>query len=243
MSNQPDKLPFHVALIPDGNRRWAKKKGMKSWEGHQAGADVIEDITKEALELGIKCMSFWGSSADNLKKRSLEEKKELLRIYEKYFKRLISNKEIYKKETKINIFGLWEEQFPEKLKHILRDGVEKTKHHANYFLNFLLAYNGDDDILHAVKKISNKACSSGGGADELSKEDIEKNLMTADLPKVDLVIRTGVEGDPHNSAGFLMWQTRNSQLYFSDKLFPDFGREEFRKAIKQYASREKRLGK
>ncbi len=242
MSKIENKKSFHVAIIPDGNRRWAKGKGMKPWEGHKAGADIIEEITKEALDLGIKCLSFWGSSADNLKKRPLEEKKALLEIYETYFERLISNEEIYKKETRINIFGLWEEQFPERLKKILKEGVNKTKNHTKHFLNFLLAYNGDDDILHAVKRISQKVRNSQEGV-EITKEMIKENLITNEIPDVDLIIRTGVNGDPHNSAGFLMWQTQNSQYHFSEKLFPDFKVEEFRKAIQQYVLRKKRLGK
>ena len=242
MSHIKKNIPFHVAIIPDGNRRWAKRKNLKPWEGHRAGADIIEEITKEALNLGIKCLSFWGSSADNLQKRPLEEKRALLNIYEKYFQRLINNEEIYKKETKINILGLWEEQFPEKLKKILKEGILKTKKHTKHFLNFLLAYNGDDDILYAVKNISEKIRSSQKRI-EITKEMIRENLMTKSLPDVDLVIRTGVEGDPHNSAGFLMWQTQNSQYHFSDKFFPDFNASEFRKAIDDYSQKERRQGK
>lgn len=242
MSKLENNIPFHVAIIPDGNRRWAKKRGLAPWEGHKAGADVIEEITKEALNIGIKCLSFWGSSADNLTKRPLEEKRALLKIYETYFSKLISNKEIYEKETRINILGLWEEQFPEGLKKILKEGIAKTKNHANYFLNFLLAYNGDDDILHAVKRISEKVRSSQQEV-EITKEMIRENLITGELPDVDLIIRTGVEGDPHNSAGFLMWQTQNSQYHFSEKHFPDFNAEEFKKAINDFSSKERRQGK
>lgn len=242
MSKIENKTPFHVAIIPDGNRRWAKEKGLKSWEGHQAGADIIEELTREALSLGIKCLSFWGSSADNLKKRPFEEKKALLEIYEKYFQKLITNEEIYKKETRINILGLWEEQFPEKLKKILKEGISKTRNHAKHFLNFLLAYNGDDDVLHAMKIISQKTRNSQEVV-EVTKELIRDNLITRELPDVDFIIRTGVDGDPHNSAGFLMWQTQNSQYHFSNKLFPDFNANDFRKAIESYGRREKRLGK
>jgi undecaprenyl diphosphate synthase len=242
MSEIENKIPFHVAIIPDGNRRWARGKGMESWEGHKAGADIIEELTKEALNLGIKCLSFWGSSVDNIKKRPLEEKKALLDIYETYFERLISNEEIYNKETRINILGLWEEQFPDRLNKILKKGIDKTRSHTKHFLNFLLAYNGDDDILHAVKRISQKVRNSEKEV-EVTKEMIKENLITHELPNVDLIIRTGVEGDPHNSAGFLMWQTQNSQYHFSEKFFPDFNVEEFRNAIQQYASKEKRFGK
>ncbi len=242
--NKPiDKnLPYHVAIIPDGNRRWARKRNLKPWQGHEAGAEVIENLSQKALDLGIKCLTFWGSSLDNLKKRPFNEKRVLLKIYEKYFKRLMEDERIYQNRTQINIIGRWEDQFPAKLKKILQDGLEKTKKHSNNFLNFLLAYSGDDDMIEAIKRI-NDQCIEEGRSVELNHEVIHKNLLSAVLPKVDLIIRTGVRNDPHNSAGFLMWQTQNSQLFFSEKYLPDFSIKDFEEAIKEYCRRERRMGK
>lgn len=235
-------IPNHVAIVPDGNRRWAKRLGLEAWEGHEQGAKVIEQISERALKLGVKYITFWGSSVDNLKKRPLQEKRALLNLYEKYFKRLIESEDIYTNQTRINIFGRWEEQFPSSLKNILLKGIEKTKKHTNNFISFLLAYNGDDEIIEAMKRIVQKVRSS--------KEDLlvgpelfVDNLMTGQLPDVDLLIRTGVESDPHNSAGFLMWQTRNAQYHFSNKMFPDFTAEEFQKAIDDFSNRVRRFGK
>lgn len=232
-----NKIPNHIVIIPDGNRRWAKSKNMKPWDGHIAGAERIEELAKKALEMGVKNVSFWGSSLNNLTKRPLREKQALLRIYEKYFKKLISNEDIYKNETRINIIGCWREQFPRGLKKILNDGIKKTKHYKKTTLNFFLAYNGDDEMVKAIKKIVGKIDKSR----KVTKETIKNNLMTKDLPVVDFMIRTG--GEPHLSTGFMMWDTANSQLYFSEKLFPDFGGEELSEAIKDYMKRGQRNGK
>ncbi len=232
----------HVAIIPDGNRRWAKKRGLAPWEGHRSGADQIEKLSREALKNGIKYLTFWGSSKDNILKRPLEEKRELLKIYEKYFKKLINDPDIFKNKTRIQVIGDWRKQFPSSLKRILEENIEKTKHHSNSFLSFMLAYNGDDDILEAVKEIKNKILQEGRDL-KITAESFSNCLLSRDLPQVDLVVRTGVEADPHNSAGFLMWQTQNSQQYFSDKLFPDFGIEELDLAVEDFKERSRRLGK
>lgn len=235
-------IPLHVAIVPDGNRRWAKKRGLKPWEGHEAGADMIEKISREAHKMGIKYITFWGSSVDNLTKRPLEEKHALLKIYERYFKRLINSQDIYDNQTRINIFGRWEEQFPHTLQRVLKDGIERTKQHANNFLNFLLAYNGDDELLEVMKRVIDTVRNNYQLPKSMEKL-LRDKLMTGSLPDVDLLIRTGVEDDPHNSAGFMMWQTRNSQYYFTEKMFPEFDVAEFKKAIEDFSNRVRRFGK
>lgn len=239
---QESVIPFHVAIIPDGNRRWAKGKNLEAWEGHEEGAKRIEELSRRAVQLGVKCLTFWGSSLDNLTKRPLKEKMALLDIYERYFQKLTRDPEIFSNQTKIGVFGRWQEQFPAKLKQTISEGMEKTRHHKESFLNFLLAYSGDDDILFGVRKLLEKSRQKDVLKD-FSAQSLAQELITADLPEVDLVIRTGVQGDPHNSCGFLMWQTQNSQFYFSEKLFPDFGKEELQKALEDFSFRERRLGK
>ena len=234
-------LPEHIAIIPDGNRRWARMNNLSQWKGHKEGADRIEEIVREALNLGVKYLTFWGSSADNLAKRPFQEKKALLEIYEEYFQKLINSKEIYESQAKIIILGDWRNQFPGKLKDILEEGVEKTKNHSKHVLCFLLAYNGDDDMLHAVKTLVGKAQKATKKI-VVTKEMIKDNLMTAQLPNVDFVIRTGVQDDPHNSAGFLMWQTQNTQYDFSSVMFPQFTKEVFKESLQKFSSRVRRLG-
>jgi undecaprenyl diphosphate synthase len=232
-----NNLPNHIVIIPDGNRRWATENNVEPWVGHEEGAKRIEELTRVALDFGIKNVSFWGSSLGNLEKRPLKEKKALLDIYKKYFKKLMDNEDIHKNEAKINIIGRWEEYFPEGLKKVIKEGIEKTKHYKKFNLNFFLAYSGDDEMITAVKKIVEKFSDKN----KITGDVIKENLMTKDLPAVDFMIRTG--GEPHLSAGFLMWDTANTQLYFSDKLFPDFGTEELKAAIDDYKERGRRLGK
>ena len=236
MSNQLANLPQHIAIIPDGNRRWAKAKGLEPWDGHEEGAKNTEKLVRFASEKGIKCITFWGSSIDNLTKRPLREKRALLDIYERYFKKLIGGKEIHENETRINIIGRWEEQLPESLKKILKEGIENTKNYKKKMLNFMLAYEGDDEMVQAVQQIVD-ACSQGI---KVTGDTIKKNLMTKDLPPVDYLIRTG--GEPHLSAGFMMWDVADAQLYFSEDMYPDFTPEKFQVALDEYARRQRRFG-
>lgn len=232
-----NNLPRHIAIIPDGNRRWAKEKGLAPWKGHKAGAEKLEQLARYAFDNGIYCLSFWGSSLENLKKRPLREKQELLKIYEEYFKKLIVDKDIHRNRVRINVLGKWEKQFPTSLKKIIIEGIKKTAHYEQHELNFFLAYSGDDEMLEAVRRIA----ASGVDPKKITAKTIKQNLMTSKLPAVDLLIRTA--GEPHLSAGFMMWDIANSHLYFSKRYFPDFNEAELAESITEYANSGKRLGK
>lgn len=237
MDIEQQNIPRHVAIIPDGNRRWARERGLKPWNGHEEGAKNIERLVRLALKKGVRCVTFWGSSVDNLTKRPMEEKIALLKIYEEYFKRLISSSDVFENDVKINVIGRWKEQFPASLTKIIQDGIEKTCHHKKNILNFMLAYSGVDEMLQAVQKI----VESGEKNIKITKEIVKSNLMTAEIPEVDYIIRTG--GEPHNSSGFMMWDCADAQLYFSEKMFPAFAEKEFEIAIEEYGNRKRRLGK
>ncbi len=227
----------HVVIIPDGNRRWAKRKGLRSWDGHEAGAKIMEELIRVAFDKGIDCLSIWGSSVDNLLKRPVREKIALLKIYETYFQKLLQEKDIYENEVRVNIIGRWEEQFPQSLKKLLQRVIDKTKHYKKNMLNFMLAYGGTDDMLQAFEKVNNKYKAGK----TITAKIVKENLMTALLPPVDFMIRTG--GEPHNSNGFLMWDSANAQLKFSSELFPDFNGKKLIEALDEYAQRKRRFGK
>lgn len=237
MSQPTSTIPYHVALIPDGNRRWAKERGQLPWEGHDAGAKNTEQIVEKARELGVRMISFWGSSLENMAKRPLDEKRELLRIYETYFVKLIENESVHRDGVRIRMLGRWREQFPDTLKQLLIRCEEETKTYTEYGLNFFLAYSGDDEMLSAVRSL----ISSGIRAEDISMETLKQALLTRELPPVDYLIRTG--GEPHLSAGFMMWDIANAQLYFSEKYYPDFGSEAFAESLEEYARRARRFGK
>lgn len=230
-------LPRHLVIIPDGNRRWATAHGLAPWEGHEAGAKNTERLIREARRLGVKEISFWGSSLENLAKRPLIESKALLRIYETYFRKLLTSEDIHKDEARIRFIGHWEEQFPESLKGVLRECLEATKKYQKHFLNFFLAYSGDDEMRLAFQRVA----TSLRPGEKVTDQMIKESLMTRDMPPVDLLIRTG--GEPHLSAGFMMWDMANTQLHFSDKLYPDFDEAALEKALFDYSERERRFGK
>jgi undecaprenyl diphosphate synthase len=231
-------LPTHVVIIPDGNRRWATDRGLKPWEGHEAGAQNTEKLVRKAHAMGIKHVSFWGSSMENLQKRPFQETQALLKIYTNYFSKLCESPDIHRDRARINFIGHWEEQFPGPLKKILYKCIESTKDYDQCFLNFFLAYSGDDEMLLTIQKI---AAQYGNNPAAIDASVIKQSLMTSELPPVDLLIRTG--GEPHLSAGFMMWDIANSQLFFSDKYYPDFNENEFVLAIEDYRNRGRRFGK
>lgn len=232
-----EHLPRHVVIIPDGNRRWATERGLEPWEGHEAGALNTERLVREAHRLGVQEISFWGSSLENLTKRPVLESKALLRIYETYFKKLLTSEDIHKNQAKIRFIGHWEEQFPSSLKSVLYECLEATKNYNACFLNFFLAYSGDDEMRLAFQKVAEKLEPGEVVTDALIKE----NLMTHDLPPVDLLIRTG--GEPHLSAGFMMWDIANTQLCFSPKFYPDFDEKALQEALLDYSERGRRFGR
>jgi len=236
MEKELEIVPNHVAIIPDGNRRWARGKGLAPWEGHEVGAKNFESLINLSLEKGIKCLTIWGSSLDNLTKRPMEEKRALLDIYKRYFQRLLEGREIHENEVRINVIGRWEEQFPESLKNIIYEAIEKTRHYKKRMLNFLLAYSGMDEMMQAINDI----CKKYGHDIVITPQMIKENLMTKDLPAVDYLVRTG--GEPHNSTGFMMWDVTDSQYYFSLELFPDFDSKKYEEALKEYARRQRRFG-
>jgi undecaprenyl diphosphate synthase len=228
-------IPHHVAIIPDGNRRWAKARNLEPWEGHQAGAKNTEVLIRTAQELGIKELSIWGSSLENLTKRPLDEKLGLLKVYTQNLEEVLTSKEVESGKVHIRFIGRFRDIFPKPLLEIISAIEEKTKNNTGHFLNFFLAYSGDDDMLAAVEKLVVT------GKSTVTKEDMKNALMTKELLPVDYLIRTG--GDPHLSTGFMMWDTANAELFFTDILFPDFGKEAFIQAIEEYKERARRGGK
>ena len=228
-----EKLPKHIVIIPDGNRRWAQKQGLAIFSGHEKGAAVTEGIIDAALELKIPYFTFWGSSLNNIEKRSKTEVKFLFKLFEKNFRKLLADEKIRKNGIRVNIFGRWQESFPKNLVAVMEEIVARTQGYDNYHLTFLMAYSGLDEMTEAVKKIQ-------AGGQTVTPAIIKQNLWTRDLPAVDLVIRTG--GEPHWSNGLMMWDVADAQLYFTNTLYPDFTPEEFKKALREFARTERRFG-
>jgi len=231
-----DKHPLkHLVIIPDGNRRWARQRNLFSWLGHEEGMKRIEEIAGKILKLEIPFFTFWIASKDNLLKRNKQEVTFLYKLFIQGFERLLNSKDVERHRVKFRIIGDWEEMAPEKLKKVIRQLLKKTSDYQKFNATFLLAYDGIQEMVEAIKLLAQKQPK------EFNYEIIKERLSTSALPPVDYVIRTG--GDPHNSAGFMMWHTAYSQYYFTPTLFPDFGKQELIKALKDFDKRERRFGK
>ncbi|MBC8276576.1 MAG: di-trans,poly-cis-decaprenylcistransferase [Chloroflexi bacterium] len=232
-------IPRHVAIIPDGNRRWARKHNLPASLGHEKGADVLKDVLEEAFHLGITCLSFCGLSLANLQKRSKKEVQYLERIFEKNFKRLAEERTIHEEQVRIRVLGEWESLLGEGIRHSIRLAMKATEKYNRLSLNVFIAYDGTIEMLAAIERIVAK----GREIPKLTitPELVKENLLTCDLPPVDLLIRTG--GETHLSAGFMMWETTESQLYFSEKYWPEFTGEDFKEAIRVFQERDRRLGR
>jgi undecaprenyl diphosphate synthase len=211
----------HIAIIPDGNRRWAKRKGVPFDEGHRIGVETTEKIFEKSLELK-------------------EEVNFLIVLINDEFQKLLDDARVRENEVKVRILGRFREVLPKRSLRIIEKLMKKTENYGIFSLTFLLAYNGTDEMIEAVKRISKETKKS---AIRMSGDLIKSFLWTKDLPPVDLIIRTGCEEDPHNSAGFMMWQTAYSQYYFTKTLFPDFTTQEFEKAVNNFLKRKRRFGK
>lgn len=231
-------LPKHIALIPDGNRRWAKGRGLPSYAGHQAGAEMAEKIFDTAYAMGLEYVTFWGASISNVTKRDPLEVKFLYELFERYFKKLLKSKVLQERQARVRMLGFWEKYFPKSLQNVMRELEEATKHFDKRHLTFLLAYNGTDEMLAAINTLAQESDHTA----PIDAAKLKTALFTHDLPPVDLVIRTGLDNDPHNSAGFMMWDTAEAQWYFTDIPWPAFNPAELQKALDNYAARERRLG-
>lgn len=229
----------HIAIIPDGNRRWAKENGLPSFMGHREGAKIAEKILKAALDLKIPYVTFWGASVDNVTKRDSTEVQFLFTIFEEYFKKIAESKVVHENQVKVSAFGEWRNYFSASCKKAIENAIEKTRDYSAYHLNFLLAYSGYEEILSAINKISELKKFDSDII--ITKDLVKENLFTKNMPAVDLVIRTG--GEPHFSSGFMMWDIAEAYLYFTNTPWPSFTQEEFEKAIGEFQNTEKRKGK
>ena len=232
----------HVAVIPDGNRRWARAKGLEPWLGHQAGAENSVKILEEAKRLEIPYFTLWIASLDNLVKRPKLEVDFLCSVFADYFSRLSEHPEVHKNKVNVRAYGLLEGIFPPGVVSAVREAEKRTASYGDYHLSFLMGYDGRAEMVQAVEKIVAEALTANPHPKPVTPEFISEHLWTRDLPPVDRLIRTGTEDSPHLSGGLLMWQTAYSQLHFTNTYFPEFTPQEFRKTVENYTERERRFG-
>lgn len=232
MSSTNLKIPEHIAIILDGNRRWAKAKGLPTFFGHKKGMENAKKIVLHAQKMGVKVITMYGFSTENWS-RSEKEVGYLMKLFEKYIDTNIAD---YKKRgIRFRHIGSLKE-LPVSLQEKIKHAIELTKDCTGIIANMALNYGGRDEIKRAVQKI----IKSGIKASEVDFETISRNLDTAGLPDPDLVIRTSGE---QRTSGFLLWQGAYSELYFPKVEWPDFDTDQFDKAIAEFNKRQRRFGK
>lgn len=222
----------HVAIIMDGNRRWAKQKGLSPTDGHrEAAVKTIEPLIQECVDQKIPYVTFWAFSTENWK-RDKEELSAIFNVFRFALKNLAIK--FIKEGVKLNILGEVN-RFPDDIAKQCLDFVNKTRKNSKITVTFALNYGGRAEIIKAVKKIVEQGLDS----DEITEELFTSNLNTSEIPDPDLIIRTGGE---QRLSGFMPWQSIYSELIFTPTLFPDFSVEQFRLALEEFCQRERRFG-
>lgn len=235
MEFNEENMPKHIAIIMDGNRRWARVQGKPASFGHKAGAKTLENIVRYANKIGLKYITVYAFSTENWK-RSQEEVSTLMGILRWYLKDCV--KKSMKNNVRCRVIGRKEELSPDIVQSI-ENLEEKTKNNTG--LNFTIAinYGGRDEITRAVKKIAADVKAGKINTDDITEQTITDNLDTRELPDPDLLIRTSGE---QRLSNYLPWQLAYTEFYFTDTYWPDFSKEELIKAFEKYNKRERRFG-
>lgn len=228
----------HIGVIMDGNRRWAKKNGMQSFQGHDKGADIFLDTCDWCLKANIKYLTVYAFSTENWK-RTQTEVMHIFGLLEQFFKERIED--CLENGIKVRVIGE-RSRFDKKTLAIIEDVEKRTRNCRCLNVQIALSYGGRDEIVRAVKKIAEDIVANKRVINEISEEVFAEYLDTAGIPDVDLVIRTGGM-ENRRLSNFLPWQTVYSELYFSELLWPEFSKEEFERALRYYQSTKRNLGK
>jgi len=231
----PSSIPQHVAIIMDGNRRWAKERHLPSGEGHRVGARVLREIVEAAGDLGIKIVTAYAFSKENWK-RSQDEIKIILYLFDYYLKKEREN--LNNNGVRFQVIGRLDEMSP-KLQKEFKKTEEFTRGNTRLLLNLAVNYGGRAEIVDAVKKIAEKVKENKIQPSEIDDKIISNHLYTAGLPDPDLLIRTSGELRISN---FLLWQMAYTEFWFTPQYWPDFTKEDLRHAVLEYQGRSRRLG-
>ncbi|WP_430410296.1 isoprenyl transferase [Kordia sp.] len=233
---QKDFLPKHLAIIMDGNGRWAKQKGKLRVFGHENGSKAVRRTIETCGELGIANLTLYAFSTENWNRPRLEVE-ALMRLLVSSLRKEL--KQLVKNNIKLQAIGNLD-SLPEKAKKELFEVVEKTKNNTRMTLTLALSYGSREEIKNAVKEICHKVKNNIISLETIDESIINQHLYTQNLPDVDLLIRTSGE---HRISNFLLWQIAYAELYFTDVLWPDFSKEHLYEALINYQNRERRFGK
>jgi len=228
-------LPRHIAIIMDGNGRWAKKRGLPRVAGHSEGVKSVRDVVEACAQLGIEYLTLYAFSTENWR-RPKEEVSTLMKLLLKTLKR--ETDELHKNNIRLRMIGDFE-SLPEKVQKQLKEAIKKTEKNTRLNLVLALSYSGRWDILQATKKIANDVASRRIKRSLINEETFKNYLSTAEFPEPDLLIRTSGEMRVSN---FLLWEIAYTEIYVTNTLWPDFRRKELYEAIEDYQRRERKFG-
>ncbi len=229
-------IPRHIAVIMDGNGRWAKSRGNIRLWGHKAGVDSVRDITEACAQLGVEYLTLYAFSTENWG-RPAEEVSGLMQLLVQSLRN--ETRKLNENDIKLTTIGQIE-RFPDACRKELREAIELTKHNQRMNLCLALSYSGRWDITQAVQKLAHQVKEGHLQPEDINDDLITSELVTADIPDPDLIIRTSGE---FRISNFLLWQLAYSELYITQTFWPDFRRKELYDAIQSYQNRERRFGK
>lgn len=235
MKPNANKVPRHIGIVLDGNRRFAKKLMMKPWMGHAWGAKKVEALLNWCHELGVKELTLYAFSVDNFN-RPREEFDYLMALFKKEFKKISRDTRLEKYKIRINFIGRLY-MFPKDIQKVMQSLMEKTKNNRRHIVNLAMAYGGRQEIIDAVRKISEAVKKGKISIDKINEDVFAKNLYMKDEPE--LVIRTGGE---KRTSNFLIWQANYSEWIFLEKSWPEFEKKDLIECINEYSKRERRFG-
>ncbi len=230
-------MPKHVAIIMDGNRRYAQELGLDPTFGHIKGRDKLEEFLNWCMELGIKIVTVFAFSTENFKRKDWEVK-TLMDIFKDTIEKELKDRRIHENKVRIRFIGR-RDLIPEDLKNLVEKIEKITENYDNYILNIAIAYGGREEILKAIKEIALDVKNEKIDIEDINEDVVKNHLYTKDLPDPDLVLRTSGE---ERISNFLLWQMAYSELYFTDVYWPEFSKIDFLRAILSYQRRSRRFG-
>ncbi len=222
--------PQHLGLIPDGNRRWAREQGLEVWKGHERGVKVLEDFLHWCLEEDIPEVTVYTLSLENLEKRPAEELRRLYGLMNSCLRRLEGDRTLHEEEVRVRVVGRLN-RLPGFLLSGVRKIMETTRPYSRRYVNFLIAYSAQDELFSALRRLLSSRPA------RLTRGMLERYLWVK--RPVDLVIRTGRE---HRLSNFLLYQAAYAELFFVDKYWPDFTREDLKRCLEEFERRQRRMG-
>ncbi|UXD21351.1 UDP-diphosphate synthase [Ignicoccus pacificus DSM 13166] len=232
-------IPKHVGVIPDGNRRWARMRGLQEWLGHKEGYKKMREVLLWLLDVGVEIVTVFAMSTENCSRRKKEEREKLYELIAGGLRELAKEEIVHKNRIRVKVIGR-DNMWPDFLKEAAKYVEEVTKDYGDRHINIAVCYGGRQEIVDAVKKIAEKVKRGELEPEEIDEETISKHLYTAHLPDPDLIIRTSGE---ERISNFLLWQSAYSELYFADMYWPEIRKIDILRAIRDYQRRQRRFGR